>query len=132
MASKVSFLPYIYRSSRGTLFVRITANPKMIRLDSKSIPNAIKEIESRRIFKRDKSSCKKEKLQKLKSAYWAALKLKKSIAFFRNSPLNNFKLINNYSQKEIEIKEHKILFSTEAVLNKTDKMLNSKIRELVR
>ena len=87
---------------------------------------------SRRIFKRDKSSCKKEKLQKLKAAYWAALKLKKSIAFFRNSPLNNFKLINNYSQKEIEIKEHKILFSTEAVLNKTDKMLNSKIRELVR
>ena len=63
MADKLSFLPYIYRSSRETLFVRIDAKPKMIRLEAKDLPSAISEIKKRKIFKLDKSSAKKKKLE---------------------------------------------------------------------
>ncbi len=63
MADKLSFLPYIYRSSRKTLFVRVKANPKMIRLEAKDIPSAISEIKKRKIFKLDKSSARKKKFE---------------------------------------------------------------------
>lgn len=132
MADKVSFLPYIYRSSRKTLFVRIEANPKMIRLESKSIPNAILEIKKRKIFNLDKSSAKKKKLENLKSAYYAATRLKTAIDFFRGSPISNFKMINNRGAKDITIENNQIIYSTRCVQNKTETMLNSKIRELIR
>ena len=122
MADKLSFLPYIYRSSRETLFVRIEAKPKMIRLEAKDLPSAISEIKKRKIFKLDKSSAKKKKLEILKSA----------VNFFRHSPINKFKMVNDRGANDIRIEKNKIIYSTKSVMNKTDTMLNSKLRELVR
>lgn len=132
MADKLSFLPYIYRSSRETLFVRIDAKPKMIRLEAKDLPSAISEIKKRKIFKLDKSSAKKKKLEILKSAYVAAVRLKSAVNFFRHSPINKFKMINDRGANDIRIENNKIIYSTKSVMNKTDTMLNSKLRELVR
>ena len=132
MAEKLSFFPYIYRSSRKTLFVRIKANPKMIRLESKDLPSAIREIKKRKIFKLDKSTVKKKKLQILNSAYCAAVRLKSAIDFFRDSPIGKFKMVNDSGAKDIRIENNQIIYSTRSVMNKTEIMLNSKLRELVR
>ena len=132
MADKLSFLPYIYRSSRETLFVRIDAKPKMIRLEAKDLPSAISEIKKRKIFKLDKSSARKKKLEILKAAHCAAVRLKSAINFFRHSPITKFKMVNDRGAKDIRIEGNKIIYSTKSVMNKTDTMLNTKLRELVR
>ena len=89
-------LPYLYKDGYGAIMYNIctqrrkTKNGKLIRcekrsyvrLKSKNIEKAIKEIKTARLHIKDKSSKKLEKYNKLKLSFQAFTKLKECLFYF--------------------------------------------------
>ena len=138
-------LPYLYKDGYGAIMYYIctrrqkTVNGKVVRkekrsyvrLKSKNIKDAIKEIKTRRLNQKDKSSKKVEKYNNLKLAYKAMCKMQECLFYFKWSGFKRMSFDTKNTFSPIELKDDVLLFSPSYVVINSHKTICAELRKIV-
>ena len=119
-----------YTVNRGSL-----KNPRnvLIKLESKSLQRGLEEIEKRQLYKKDRSKAPKQKVEKMKFWFNAALKLRDACSLFSWCGFKRITLVNcfNVSDLDFREKEYKIYFNPSWVSRVQEHDIILKLREFI-
>ena len=119
-----------YTVNRGSL-----KEPRnvLIKLESKSLGQGLEEIEKRELYKKDKSKAPKQKVEKMKFWFNAALKLRDACSLFSWSGFRRMTLVNcfNVSDLDFREKERKIYFNPSWVNKVQEHDIIVKLRDFI-
>ena len=138
-------LPYLYTDGYGAIMYNIctqrrkTKNGKLIRcekrsyvrLKSKNIEKAIKEIKTARLHIKDKSSKKLEKYNKLKLSFQAFTKLKECLFYFDWAGFKHMKFDIKNKYGPFEIKDGIVLFNPNYIVVNSHKTICDQLRKII-
>ena len=143
--TRIKPLPYLYRDGYGAIMYYIctrrqkTVNGKIVRkekrsyvrLKSKNIKDAIKEIKTSRLNQKDKSTKKFEKYNNLKLAYRAMCKMRECLFYFKWSGFKSMSFDTKNDYSPIELKDNVLLFNSNYVLINNHKKICAELRKIV-
>jgi len=143
--TRIKPLPYLYKDGYGAIMYYIctrrqkTVNGKLVRkekrsyvrLKSKNIKDAIKEIKTSRLNQKDKSSKKVEKYNNLKLAYRAMCKMGECLFYFKWAGFKRMVFDTKSEFGPIELKDNVLLFNSNYVLINSHKKICAELRKIV-